>query len=140
MFGSPNRALRRIEGADSFDEKQSIVSYVYLGIAIFYLGIAIFTEVIATSALKASEGFTRPGATIVTTLNYAAAFYFLSLALKTIPMGIAYAIWSGMGIVLISVIGLLLFRQSLDLPAVLGLALIVAGVAVIRLYSEAMPR
>lgn len=104
-----------------------------------YLGIAILAEVIATSALKASNGFTRPGATIITITGYAAAFYFLSLTLKTIPVGIAYAIWSGVGIVLISVIGLVLFRQTLDLPALVGLALIIAGVAVIHLYSQTMP-
>lgn len=104
-----------------------------------YLGIAIVAEVIATSALKASEGFTRPGAAIVTTAGYAFAFYFLSLTLKTIPVGIAYAIWSGVGIVLISVIGFLLFRQALDMAAILGLGLIIAGVVVINLYSRSMP-
>ncbi len=107
--------------------------------AYLYLGIAIVAEVIATSALKASEGFTRLGPAVITTIGYAAAFYFLSLTLKSIPVGIAYAIWSGIGIVLISVIGLFLFRQTLDLPAVIGIALIVAGVAVINLYSQAMP-
>jgi len=109
------------------------VSYVYLGIA-------IVAEVIATSALKASDGFTRPVATVITTAGYATAFYFLSLTLKTIPVGLVYAIWSGVGIVLISLIGFLWFRQSLDLPAVIGLALIIAGVAVINLYSSSMPR
>ena len=105
-----------------------------------YLGIAIVAEVIATSALKASDGFTRPVATVITTAGYATAFYFLSLTLKTIPVGLVYAIWSGVGIVLISLIGFLWFRQSLDLPAVIGLALIIAGVAVINLYSSSMPR
>ncbi|HEX7074347.1 MAG TPA: multidrug efflux SMR transporter [Hyphomicrobiaceae bacterium] len=105
-----------------------------------YLCLAIVAEVIATSALKASEGFTRPVATIITTAGYLAAFYFLSLTLRTIPIGLAYAIWSGVGIVLISVIGFVLFRQSLDMPAILGLALIIAGVVVINLYSETMPR
>lgn len=104
-----------------------------------YLGIAIVAEVIATSALKASDGFTRPLATVVTTAGYATAFYFLSLTLKTIPMGLAYAIWSGVGIVLISLIGFIWFRQSLDLPAVIGLALIVAGVVVINVYSQTLP-
>ena len=104
-----------------------------------YLSIAIIAEVIGTSALKASEGFTRLGPTLITLLGYAAAFYFLSLTLKTIPVGIAYAIWSGVGIVLISLVGYALFRQTLDLPAIVGMALIIAGVAVINLFSRTMP-
>ena len=104
-----------------------------------YLSIAIIAEVIGTSALKASEGFTRLGPTLITLLGYAAAFYFLSLTLKTIPVGIAYAIWSGVGIVLISLLGYALFRQTLDLPAIVGMALIIAGVAVINLFSRTMP-
>ncbi|MGV6873903.1 SMR family transporter [Pseudochelatococcus sp. B33] len=101
-----------------------------------YLGIAIICEVIATSALKASEGFTRLLPSVVTALGYAAAFYFLSLTLKTIPVGIAYAIWSGVGIILISVIGLVAFQQRLDAPALIGLGLIIAGVFVINLFSR----
>jgi len=85
-------------------------------VSYLYLSIAIVAEVIGTSALKASEGFTRLGPSLITILGYAAAFYFLSLTLKTIPVGIAYAIWSGVGIVLISLIGYALFRQTLDLP------------------------
>lgn len=104
-----------------------------------YLSTAIVAEVIGTSALKASEGFTRLGPSLITILGYAAAFYFLSLTLKTIPVGIAYAIWSGVGIVLISLIGYALFRQTLDLPAIIGMALIIAGVAVINLFSRTMP-
>lgn len=104
-----------------------------------YLSIAIVAEVIGTSALKASEGFTRLGPSLITILGYAAAFYFLSLTLKTIPVGIAYAIWSGVGIVLISLLGYALFRQTLDLPAIVGMALIIAGVAVINLFSRTMP-
>ena len=104
-----------------------------------YLSIAIVAEVIGTSALKASEGFTRLGPSLITILGYAAAFYFLSLTLKTIPVGIAYAIWSGVGIVLISLIGYALFRQTLDLPAIIGMALIIAGVSVINLFSRTMP-
>jgi small multidrug resistance pump len=128
--GCPTRACRPIAGVAN--SKGSAVSFVYLGIA-------IVAEVIATSALKASDGFTRPLATVITTAGYATAFYFLSLTLKTIPVGIAYAIWSGVGIVLISVIGFVWFRQSLDLPAVIGLTLIVAGVVVINMYSQTMP-
>ena len=85
--------------------------------AYLFLGIAIVTEVIATSCLKASQGFTRPIPSVVTVLGYATSFYFLSLTLASMPTGIAYAIWSGVGIVLISVVGWLVFRQSLDAPA-----------------------
>ena len=101
------------------------------------LSIAIAAEVIATSALKASEGFTRPLPSLIVAAGYATAFYFLSLVLKTVPVGVAYAIWSGAGIVLIALIGWVVLKQPLDLPAVLGMALIVAGVAVIQLFSKA---
>jgi len=101
-----------------------------------YLAVAIVAEVIATSALKYSEGFTRPGPTVIVALGYGIAFYCLSLVMKTVPVGVAYAIWSGAGIVLIALIGWLALRQRLDLPAVLGIALIVAGVAVIQLFSR----
>jgi len=103
-----------------------------------YLGLAIVAEVIATSALKASDGFTRLWPSVVTVLGYAVAFAFLSLTLRTLPTGIAYAIWSGVGIVLISLIGWLWFGQSLDLPALLGMGLIVAGVVVINLFSKSV--
>lgn len=101
-----------------------------------YLGIAIVAEVIGTSALKASESFTRIGPAIITFAAYGVSFYFLALTLKVIPVGIAYAIWSGLGIVLISLIGALWFRQSLDTAAILGLGLIIAGVTVINLFSK----
>ena len=101
-----------------------------------YLGIAIAAEVIATSALKASDGFTRPLPSVVVALGYGVAFYFLSLVLKTVPVGVAYAIWSGAGIVLIGLVGWLVLKQPLDLPAMLGMGLIVAGVAVIQLFSR----
>ena len=106
----------------------------------FYLAIAIVAEVIGTSALKASESFTRPLPSLVVAVGYGAAFYFLSLALKTIPVGIAYAIWSGVGVALITLIGWLLFKQRLDFPALAGIALIVAGVVVIQLSSMAVTR
>ncbi|MGX5730430.1 DMT family transporter [Pseudoxanthomonas beigongshangi] len=102
-----------------------------------YLAVAIVAEVIATSALKYSEGFTRPGPSLIVAAGYGIAFYCLSLVMKTVPVGVAYAIWSGAGIVLIALIGWLVLRQSLDLPAVLGMGLIVAGVAVIQLFSRA---
>jgi small multidrug resistance pump len=101
-----------------------------------YLALAIAAEVIATSALKASEGFTRPGPSLLVAAGYGVAFYFLSLTLKTVPVGVAYAIWSGAGIVLIALIGWLVLKQPLDLPAMLGMGLIVAGVVVIQLFSK----
>ena len=102
-----------------------------------YLAIAIVAEVIGTSALKAAEGFTRPLPSLVVVVGYGAAFYFLSLALKAIPVGIAYAIWSGVGVALITLIGWIVFKQRLDAPALVGLALIVAGVVVIQFFSGA---
>ena len=101
-----------------------------------YLAAAIVGEVVATSALKASDGFTRLVPSLVTVLGYAAAFLFLSLTLRTIPVGIAYAIWSGVGLVLITIVGWLLYRQPLDGPALAGMGLIVAGVMVINLFSR----
>jgi small multidrug resistance pump len=101
-----------------------------------YLIGAIVCEVIATSALKASEGFTRLWPSVVVTLGYAGAFYLLSLTLRSIPVGIAYAVWSGVGVALIGVIGWLFLGQPLDKPAIAGIALIVAGVAVINLFSS----
>jgi small multidrug resistance pump len=104
-----------------------------------YLLIAISGGVVATSALKASEGFTRLAPSGLVAAGYAIAFYFLSLTLNTIPVGIAYAVWSGAGVVFISIIGWLFLGQSLDLPAVAGIALIIAGVLVINLLSQAAP-
>lgn len=97
--------------------------------------VAILAEVIATSALKQSDGFTRPWPTLVTVAGYAVAFYFLSLALRTLPTGIAYAIWSGVGIVLVTAIAWVWHGQRLDAPALIGMALIVAGVLVMNLFS-----
>lgn len=101
-----------------------------------YLSIAIVCEVIATTALKAADGFTRPVPSLIVVVGYAVAFYCLSLTLRTLPVGIAYAIWSGVGIALISVAGLWLYNQRLDLPALLGMGLILAGVLVINLFSQ----
>ena len=100
---------------------------------------AIVSEVVATSALKASDGFTRPWPAVVVVVGYAIAFYFLALTLRTLPVGIAYAVWSGVGIVLISLLGWLLFGQRLDAPALLGIALIAAGVLVINVWSRSVP-
>ena len=101
-----------------------------------YLSIAIVAEVIATSALNAADGFTRSGPSLVVVVGYGIAFYFLSLALRGIPVGIAYAVWSGVGIVLISVIGWIAFGQRLDAAAVLGIGLIMAGVIVLNVFSR----
>lgn len=103
-----------------------------------YLLLAITAEVIGTLALKASESFTRLVPSLIVFLGYAAAFYFLSLALKTMPIGIAYAVWSGVGIVLISLLGWVIFGQQLDVPALFGIGLIMAGVAVINLLSKSI--
>lgn len=101
-----------------------------------FLGVAILFEVVATSALKAAEGFTRLWPSVIVVIGYAGAFYFLALTLRTIPVGVAYAVWSGVGVVLIGVIGWLVFGQVLDKAALLGMALIVSGVAVIHLFSN----
>ncbi len=100
------------------------------------LTLAIAAEVVATSALKASEGFTRLWASIVVVLGYAVAIYFLSLVLKAIPVGVAYAIWSGLGIVLITLVAWLMHGQRIDLPGLLGMGLIVAGVVVLNVFSK----
>lgn len=102
----------------------------------FYLAFAIVAEVIATSALKASDGFTRLLPSVIVVLGYGLAFFLLSLTLRTIPVGIAYAIWSGVGIVLVALIGLFVFKQSLDWPALLGIGLILAGVLVMQVFSR----
>jgi small multidrug resistance pump len=101
-----------------------------------YLAIAIASEVVATSALKASHGFTRPYPSLLVVAGYCLAFFFLSLTLQTIPLGIAYAVWSGTGIVLISLMGLVLYGQQLDIAAVVGIALIIAGVIVLNMFSR----
>ncbi|RBL94103.1 QacE family quaternary ammonium compound efflux SMR transporter [Chitinophaga flava] len=100
------------------------------------LFIAIVAEVIATSALKASEGFTRLWPSVLVVLGYSVAFYCLSVTLKQIPLGIAYAIWSGLGIVLVSIIGLVVFKQKLDTPAIIGLLFIIAGVIIVNVFSK----
>ena len=101
-----------------------------------FLGIAIVAEVTATSALKASEGFSRLWPSAVVVLGYGVAFYCLSLTLRTVPVGVAYALWSWLGIVLISAVGWVLYQQRLDAAALLGMALIMAGVVVIQLFSK----
>ena len=100
------------------------------------LAVAIVAEVIATSALKLSEGFTRLWPSLLVVVGYGTAIYLLSLTLKVIPVGIVYAIWSGVGIVLIAIAATLFLGQRLDAPAMLGMALIVSGVVVIHLFSR----
>jgi small multidrug resistance pump len=100
-----------------------------------FLIIAIVSEVIGTSALKASAGFSRLWPSVIVVLGYASAFYFLSLTLATIPVGVAYAIWSGVGVVLIALIAWLVYGQALDPPAIVGMSLIVAGVVILNLFS-----
>jgi len=100
------------------------------------LGMAIAAETVATSAMKSSEGFTRLVPSVIVVIGYAIAFYFLSMTLKEIPVGIAYAIWSGVGIVLISLVGWIMFGQKLDAPALIGIALIISGVVVMNAFSK----
>ena len=103
-----------------------------------YLIAAVVAEVVATSALAVSDGFTRFAPSLVTVAFYAVAFYLLSLTLRTLPVGVVYAIWSGLGIVLVAVVGAVWLRQALDLPALLGIALILAGVVVVNVFSAAV--
>ncbi len=107
--------------------------------AYIYLAIAILAEVAATSALKASEEFTRLVPSLIVIFGYGLAFYFLSLVLRTIPLGITYAVWAGLGVVLIAIAGIVLYQQVPDLPAIIGMALIVSGVVVIHLFSKTVP-
>ncbi|MBZ9559203.1 MULTISPECIES: SMR family transporter [Modicisalibacter] len=104
--------------------------------AYVYLFMAIVAEVIGTSALKASQQFTRLWPSVGVVVGYALAFYLLTLVLRTLPVGIAYAIWAGLGIVLVTLIGVVWFGESLDLPAVLGIAMIIGGVVVIQVFSD----
>ena len=101
-----------------------------------FLCVAIIAEVIATSALKSSEGFSKPIASVIVVLGFIIAFYCLSLTLKTIPVGIAYAIWSGVGIVLVTTIAWIVFDQKLDVWGIIGIALIMSGVLVLNLLSK----
>ncbi|WP_425442456.1 DMT family transporter [Salibaculum halophilum] len=98
--------------------------------------LAVAAETIGTSALQASQQFTRVGPSVLVVVAYAISFYMLSLTLKYMPVGIMYAMWSGLGIIFIALIGWLVFRQSLDLPAVIGITLILAGIVVIQLFSN----
>ena len=101
-----------------------------------YLGLAIVSEVLATASLKSTEGFTRLVPSIVVLVGYSAAFYFLSLTLDTIPIGVAYAVWSGVGVATITLVSFVLYDQKIDVAGLVGIGLIVAGVVVLRLFSE----
>ena len=101
-----------------------------------YLALAIVLEVLGSSFMKASDGFSKLLPTTITIIAFIACFFFLSQALKSIPLGIAYAIWGGLGIVLTALISVIIFKQSLDLPAIIGIILIVAGVFVMNFFSK----
>ena len=107
-----------------------------MALAYLFLSIAIISEIIGTMALKSSDGFKRFWPSLIVISGYGLATYMLSLVLRTIPIGIAYAIWAGIGIALISIVSIFLFDQKLDLPAVVGIGLIIAGVATINLFSK----
>ncbi|MDD5393059.1 MAG: multidrug efflux SMR transporter [Thiothrix sp.] len=101
-----------------------------------YLAFAIIAEVIATSSLRATEEFTKPIPTLIMVAGYGLAFYFMTLALRTLPLGFTYAVWSGLGIILISIIGIIFYDERLDLAATLGMTMIIIGVLIIHLFSK----
>jgi len=101
-----------------------------------YLAIAIAAEVVATTSMKAIDGFNKPLPLLLVVVGYGIAFWMLTLVVRTIPVGVAYAIWAGLGIVLVSIAAMFIYQQKLDLPAMLGMGLIVSGVVVIQLFSQ----
>ncbi len=101
-----------------------------------YFAVAIVSEVVATSALKASEQFTKLTPSLIVIIGYGISFYLVTLVIRTIPVGITYAIWSGVGIVLVAVVGAILYKQIPDMPAAIGMGLIIAGVVIINVYSK----
>jgi len=103
-----------------------------------YLYLAIFSEVVATSALKAADGFTRLVPSLLVVAGYGSSFYFLSLTFRSLPLGVVYAIWSGVGVALITIVGWVFYQQKLDAGAFAGIALIVAGVIVLNLFSKSV--
>jgi multidrug transporter EmrE-like cation transporter len=119
---------RRFDAAHGFNQGKNMRNWLYLAIT-------IFGEVVATSALKSSNGFTKPLPSAIVVVGYGLAFYFLSLALKSIPVGVAYAIWAGVGIVLVATIAWIFHGQKLDGWAIVGIGLIISGVAVLNLLS-----
>ena len=101
-----------------------------------YFAVAIVSEVVATSALKASEQFTKLTPSLIVIIGYCISFYLVTLVIRTIPVGITYAIWSGVGIVLVAVVGAILYKQIPDMPAAIGMGFIIAGVVIINVYSK----
>jgi len=101
-----------------------------------YLGVSIGAEVLGTAALKISSSFTRPLPSLVAVASYAVAFYLLSLALEKIPLGVAYAIWCGLGIILVALVGVIVFKDPVDAKAQIGILLIIAGIALVTLFSN----
>tara|TARA_B100001093_G_scaffold162960_1_gene155340 strand:- start:7290 stop:7679 length:390 start_codon:yes stop_codon:yes gene_type:complete len=120
-------------GLDCFHISLSVVTTMQQW---FYLGLAIVSEVIATASLKSTEGFTKIAPSFVVLIGYGLAFYFLSLTLDTIPIGVVYAVWSGVGVAGITLVSILVFDQKIDIAGFVGIGLIVAGVIVLRLFSE----
>ena len=127
-----------VSSAPEFVYVQPVRARIPEGTDLAYLTllIAVLGETVATAALKATEGFSRPLPSLIVVAGYGLAFYCLSLTLRTIPVGIAYAIWSGVGIVLITLLGWALYRQVPDVPAIVGMGLIVCGVLVLNLFSR----
>ncbi len=103
-----------------------------------FLTIAIIAEVAATSALKASDEFTKIIPTMIVIVGYGTAFYFMTLVFRVLPIGITYAVWSGLGIVLVAMVGFIFYKQTLDIPAIIGMGLIISGVIVINIFSKAV--
>lgn len=101
-----------------------------------YLALAIILEVMATTALKASEGFTRPGPTLLVVIGYLTTFWLLTIIMQTLPVGMVYAIWAGLGIVLVTLISMIVYKQTPDMPAIIGMLLIIAGVTIIHVFSD----
>jgi small multidrug resistance pump len=126
-----SRAFRAIAASGQDRTFMPLLHYLYLAIA-------IVAEVIATSALTKSDNFSRLIPSVTAIVGYAVAFWFLSILLRTVPTGIVYAIWSGVGIVLIAAVGWVWFKQALDLPAMIGVGLIIAGVVVVNMFSQSV--
>jgi small multidrug resistance pump len=120
----PGRGVKNVQG-------EAMKSWVYLMVA-------IVAEIVGTSGLKASDGFSKLWPSLLTVAGYGTSFFFLSLTLRTIPMSVAYAVWSGVGIVLITLVGWIFFGQRLDLPAMIGIAIIALGVVVLNLFSKTL--
>jgi len=124
-----SRRARWLRGIEQKIKEEKYMTYLYLAMA-------ILAEVAATSALKASEQFTKIVPSTIVLIGYGLSFYLLTLVLKTIPVGITYAVWSGIGIILIAIIGAAFYDQIPDIPAMVGMGLIISGVIVIHLFSK----